>query len=250
MNTLGQPRRGCSLEEIGRGTVRVCVDMRETNQAVKREKHLMPTTDDIVADLNSTTLFSTLDLSSGYHQLELAPESRHISTFSTHDADDGLRRYKHLLFGINAASEIFQNAIEELLTGLPGCKNISNDILIVFGKDQEDHDKNLRGLHVLQRLREYNVRLNKDKCSFSKTEVMFYGHVFSAKGIKPDPKKVEAIKSASPPQNASEVKSLLRMAQILCIPLHSHVCHNHSPTARLDQTRHVMEVRTRGTKSP
>ena len=119
-------------------------------------------------------------------------------------------RYKRLLFGINAASEIFQNAIEELLTGLPGCKNISDDI-IVFGKDQEDHDKNLRG--VLQRLQEYNVRLNKDKCSFSKTEVMFYGHVFSAEGIKPDPKKVEAIKSASPPQNASEVKSLLGMAQ-------------------------------------
>ena len=189
------------------GEVRICVDMREANQAVKREKHLMPTTDDLVADLNGATLFSTLDLSSGYHQLELAPESRHITTFSTHV---GLRRYKRLLFGINAASEIFQNAIEELLTGLPGCKNISDDI-IVFGKDQEDHDKNLRG--VLQRLQEYNVRLNKDKCSFSKTEVMFYGHVFSAEGIKPDPKKVEAIKSASPPQNASEVKSLLGMAQ-------------------------------------
>ena len=107
----------------------------------------MPTTDDLLADLKGATLFSTPDLSSGYHQLELALESRHITTFSTHV---GLRRYKRLLFGMNAALEIFQNAIEELLTGLTDCKNIS-DYIIVFGKDQEDQDKNLRG--VLQRLR-------------------------------------------------------------------------------------------------
>ena len=124
--------------------------MREANKAVKREKHLMPTIDDLVADLNGSTVFTTLDLSSGYHQLELAEESRHITTFSTHL---GLRRYKRLLFGINAASEIFQNTIEELLTGLPGCKKISDDI-IVFGKDQATHDANLR--QVLERLQSHN----------------------------------------------------------------------------------------------
>ena len=71
------------------GQVRICVDMREENKAVKREKHLMPTIDDLLADLNGATVFSKLDVSSGYHQLELAPESRHITTFSTHV---GLRR--------------------------------------------------------------------------------------------------------------------------------------------------------------
>jgi len=53
-----------------------------------------------------------------------------------------------------------------------------------------------------------NLRLNKDKCEFSKSEVSFYGHIFSSSGIKPDPKKVEAIHNASPPQNASDVKSM------------------------------------------
>jgi len=66
------------------GEVRICVEMREENKAIKREKHLMPTIDDLIVDLNGTTHFSTLDLSSGYHQLELAPESRYITTFSTH----------------------------------------------------------------------------------------------------------------------------------------------------------------------
>ena len=87
------------------GEVRICVDMREANRAVKREKHLMPTTDDLIADLDGATVFSKLDLSSGYHQFELSPESRNITTFSTHV---GLRRYKRLLFGINSAAEIFQ----------------------------------------------------------------------------------------------------------------------------------------------
>ena len=189
------------------GEVRICVDMRGPNKAIKREKHLMPTIDDLIADLNGATHFSTLDLSSGYHQLELAPESRYVTTFSTHV---GLRRYKRLPFGVNAASEIFQEAIRELLSGLPGCKNISDDI-IVFGKGQEEHSKNLRG--VLQRLKENNLRLNKDKCEFSKTEIKFYGHIFSSSGLKPDPRKVEAIHKARPPQNHSEVKSLLGMAQ-------------------------------------
>ena len=139
------------------GQVRICVDMREANKVAKQEKHLMPTIDDLVADLNGATVFSKLDLSSGYHQLKLAPESRHITTFSTHV---GLRRYKRLMFGINAASEIFQNAIEEILTGLPGCMNISDDI-IVFGKTQREHDENLRD--VLQRLQQHDVRLNKEK---------------------------------------------------------------------------------------
>ena len=80
----------------------MCADMWEANKAVKREKPLMPTIDDLVAELNGATVFSKLDLLSGYHQLELEPESRNITTFSTHI---GLWRYKRLMFGINAASE-------------------------------------------------------------------------------------------------------------------------------------------------
>ena len=133
----------------------------------------MPTIDDLVADLYGATVFSKLDLSSGYHQLGLTPASRYITTFSTHI---GLRRYKRLMFGINAASEIFQNAIEEILTGLPGCRNISDDI-IVSGKTQKKHDENLRG--VLERLQQHGVRLNKEKCTFSRSEIKFYGQIFS-----------------------------------------------------------------------
>ena len=181
--------------------------MREANKAVKCEKHLMPTIDDLVVYLSGATIFSKLDLSSGYHQIELEPESRHITRFSTHV---GLRRYKRLMFGINAASEIFQNAIEEILTGLTRCKNISDDI-IVFGATTAEHGQNLYG--TLTRLQQHDVRLNKEKCSFSKSEITFYGHIFSSEGLRADPEKIEAITNMSVAENVSEVKSLLGMAQ-------------------------------------
>ena len=63
------------------------------------------------------------------------------------------------MFGINAASEIFQTAVAQLITGLDGCKNVSDDI-IVYGKDQQEHDRNLKA--VLDRLQSHNAKLNKE----------------------------------------------------------------------------------------
>ena len=66
------------------GGVCLCVDMREANKAISRERHLLPTLDEVIHDLNGATVFSKLDLNQGYHELLLHPDSRHISTFSTH----------------------------------------------------------------------------------------------------------------------------------------------------------------------
>ena len=101
--------------------VRLCVDMRMANQAILQERHLTPTVDDIIHDLNGASVFSKLDLNQGYHQLELDPESRYITTFTTHL---GLRRYKRLNFGISSAAEVFQNAIQTALSGLTGVCNM------------------------------------------------------------------------------------------------------------------------------
>ena len=85
----------------------------------------MPTMDDkgvlSCEDLNDSTVFSILDLSNAYHQLELEDSSTHITTFTTHA---GLFRNKRLVFGVNAASELFQKAISDLLSGTPGVKNL------------------------------------------------------------------------------------------------------------------------------
>ena len=102
--------------------VRLCIDSRAINTAIERERHPMPTVEDLIIDLNGAQVFSKIDLNKGYHQLELAEESRYITTFVTHQ---GLFRYKRLCFGINSASEIFQRAISDMLTGIKGVKNIT-----------------------------------------------------------------------------------------------------------------------------
>ena len=78
--------------------------MRKANEAIQRIKHPMPTMVDLIADLNSSNVFSKLNLSNAYYQLELRESSRHTTTFATHAR---LLRYKHLLFGVKAASELF-----------------------------------------------------------------------------------------------------------------------------------------------
>ena len=165
----------------------------------------MPTVDDIISDLNGATTFSKLDLNQGYHQLELTPESRDATTFST---QDGLWRYKRLNFGVSSASEIFQHAIARALSGIDGVKNMSDDI-IVYGKTKAEHDRNLRNVFI--RLRESNITLNRKKCEFNFTELKFYGFIFSDKGMTADPAKVASIIQLEKPTNVSEMKSLLGM---------------------------------------
>ena len=103
--------------------IRICIDMRQANKAIRRERHPQPTLDDIQNRLNGASVFSKLDLRSGYHQLILDEQSRYITTFSTHI---GLWRYKRLNFGISSASEVFQSVIEHVLTGITGAFNISD----------------------------------------------------------------------------------------------------------------------------
>ena len=185
--------------------IRMCVDMWAANTAIERERHITPTVDDIVGQIHGSSVFSKLDLHAGYHQLTLATESWYITIFATHT---GLYRYKRLSFGINAAAEIFQHAISQLLADIPGAINISDDI-IVFGKTQQDHDETLN--RVLNKVSDNNLTLNATKCEFNKASLEFFGSIFSDGGMKPDPKKVEDVQNLAPPTNTRELRSILGM---------------------------------------
>ena len=188
------------------GGVRICVDMREANAAIKRVRHPIPTVEDVSFELNGAKYFSKLDLSQAYHQLELDEASRYITTFSTHV---GLFRYKRLNYGTNAAAEIFQYTLQTQLQGLCGVKNIADDIL-VYGKTRDEHDSNLE--KCLQRLSTKGLRLNQSKCTFLSNTLSFFGQIFSANGTKPDPQRVSDLQNAPIPTNVHDVRSLLGMA--------------------------------------
>ena len=122
------------------GEIRLCVDMRQANQAIMRRRYPIPTIDEVLHTMNGFKVFSKLDLKWGYQQnLELSPESREITTFVT---PDGLFQYKRLLFGVCSASEQNQHEIASALTGIEGVENISDDI-VVHGPDTETHNRRL-----------------------------------------------------------------------------------------------------------
>ena len=188
------------------GNVRLCVDMRMANEAIKRVRHPIPTVEDISLELNGAQWFSKLDLSQAYHQLELDEGSRYITTVSTHV---GLFRYKRLNYGTNAAAEIFQFTLQQQLQGLTGVRHIADDI-IVYGKTREEHDINLD--KCLQRLFDRALRLNQEKCSFLSRTLKFFGQIFSANGTQPDPICVKDLQDAPKPTSVHDVRSLLGMA--------------------------------------
>ena len=122
-----------------KGEIRLCVDMRQTNQAIMWRRYPIPTVFEVLHTMNGSKVFSKLDLKWGYHQLELSPESSEITTFAT---PDGLFRYKPLLFGVCSASEQYQHEIASALAGIEGVENVSDDI-VVHGPDTETHNRRL-----------------------------------------------------------------------------------------------------------
>ena len=191
----------------GDGDIRVCVDMRRANEAIIRERHPIPTVEELLHDLNGSTVFSKIDLKWGFHQILLSEDSRHITTFVTHR---GLYRYKRLMFGVTSAPEKYQQIVRDVLRGCPGVANIADD-LIIHGKGIEEHDRCL--FTVLDRLSEVGLTVNGEKCEFRLSKLTFFGHELTSDGVNPSEEKVAAIRDARPPKDASEVRSFMGLVQ-------------------------------------
>ena len=183
--------------------VRICVDMRRANEAILREKLPIPTVEEVLEELNGSTVFSKLDMNMGFHQIELDEASRDITTFAVADS---LYRYKRLSFGINSAPEKYQHVIRQTISGCPGASNIADDI-VVHGKDVKEHNENL--LKLLKRLEERNLTLNKDKCLIGMDKIVFMGLLLNKYGVGPTEEKVRAVKDAKAPSTTAEVRSFL-----------------------------------------
>lgn len=121
------------------GEPRLCLDLRRVNEAVLRERHPMPTVDDFLARLGKGKCWSKLDIKEAFLQIELAPESRDVTTFIT---SKGLYRFKRLPFGLVTAPELFQKTMDQILTGCEGTYWYLDDVF-VEGRDREEHDKRL-----------------------------------------------------------------------------------------------------------
>lgn len=185
------------------GELRLCVDMRRANNAIMRENHPLPTMDKLLPKINKAKFFTKLDVKNAFHQVEIHPDSRHITTFIT---PNGLYRYKRLMFGITCAPELFQKILERMLIQCGGVINFIDDIL-VYGDNEQEHDTRLN--KVLQTLKDNNVLLNEAKCIFKTQSVDFLGHHLEPNGITPLNKYVKSIMDFRVPKTIEELQSFL-----------------------------------------
>ena len=181
----------------GEDQIRLCVAMRAANKAITRTRYPTPTVDDLMMiKLKGANVFTKLDLTSAFYQLELTPDSRMITAFQT---DTRIKRFKHLIFGANSAPEELQHALRSIIADIENVVNIADDLLI-FAADDNEHDMTLK--KVLHRFEEKGLTLNLRKCVFNQNELKFYGYIFSGDGMKPNPSKVEEIQNTPVPKDA------------------------------------------------
>ena len=191
------------------GKIRICLDPKDLNKAVRRPKYQMSTLEEVLPKLSKAKVFTTLDAKDGFYQISLDERSSKLTTFWT---PFGRFRYLRMPFGVNAAPEEFECKLHEQLGDLDGVEILRDDILVTGTGDtieeaNADHDANL--LALLQRARKVHLKFNSKKLNLRKPEVKYMGHVLSTEGLKPNPDKIQAVSKMPKPTCKQETLSLL-----------------------------------------
>ncbi|UYV67564.1 hypothetical protein LAZ67_5001228 [Cordylochernes scorpioides] len=187
------------------GTWRFCVDYRRLNKITKKDVYPLPRIDDALDSLAGSSYFSTMDLRSGYWQIEVDEKDREKTAFIT---PDGLYEFQVMPFGLCNAPATFERMIDSVLGSLKWnmCLCYLDDI-VVYAPTFEEHLRRLQ--LVLSCIQKAGLSLNHKKCLFGSRRIKILGHLVDANGIHPDPDKVEAVSKFPRPRNISELKSFL-----------------------------------------
>ena len=154
--------------------------------------------------LGGSSVFSTIDLRSGYYHVGLTRESRPKSAFVI---PMGKWQFKRMPFGLSQAPAYFQLLIDKVLTGCSEFTMGYLDDIIIFSKSEEEHLQHLE--KIFRRLQEFGLKMKKEKCAFFKKHIQYLGHLVSKEGFEPLPEKLEAIRKMPAPKNSKEVKQFL-----------------------------------------
>ena len=190
------------------GSKRLCLDYRKLNMLSRKDAYPLPRIDDSLDALGGAKFFSTLDLASGYWQVEMDEDARDKSAFST---PSGLYAWNVLPFGLCNAPSTFERLMERVLAGLRWeTLLVYLDDVIVFGSSIQESVERLEA--VLIRLRMAGLKLKPSKCNLFQKRVCYLGHVVSEEGIHTDPAKIESVKSWPRPVTTTQVRSFLGLA--------------------------------------
>jgi hypothetical protein len=203
----------------GEKKFRMVVDYRKLNDVTLDDKYPIPNISDIFDKLGKSIYFTTLDLASGYHQIEVDELDRPKTAFST---EFGHYEFSTMPFGLRTAPAIFQRAMDNILRGLQGTQCLVYlDDIIIFSSTLEEHVTKLRKIFTV--LRRANLKVQLDKSEFLRKSVLYLGHTITKEGLKPNDDKIKAVLEYPMPKNQKEIKSLLRSCRILS-PFHKRLC--------------------------
>lgn len=192
------------MDASGEVKYRMVIDYRRLNDITIDDKYPLPNINDLLDKLGKSTYFSTIDLASGYHQIEVEKADRQKTAFTA----NGHYEFKRMPFGLKTAPATFQRTMDNVLRGLQGlhCMVYLDDV-IVFSTSLEEHIRKLR--LIFDRLRLNNLKIQLDKTEFLRKEVLYLGHVITEHGLKPNNDKIEAVLKFPLPKTTTEIKSFL-----------------------------------------
>ncbi|KAL0543549.1 hypothetical protein IC582_018647 [Cucumis melo] len=190
------------------GSMRLCIDYRELNKVTVKKRYPLPRIDDLFDQLQGATVFSKVDLRSGYHQVRIKEEDVPKTAFRS--------RYGHyefivMSFGLTNAPAVFMDLMNRVFREfLDTFVIVFIDDILIYSKTEAEHEEHLR--MVLQTLRDNKLYAKFSKCEFWLKQVSFLGHVVSKAGVSVDPAKIEAVTGWTRPSTVSEVRSFLGLA--------------------------------------
>ncbi|KAL0556809.1 hypothetical protein IC582_005326 [Cucumis melo] len=190
------------------GSMRLCIDYRELNKVTVKNRYPLPRIDDLFDQLQGATVFSKIDLRSGYHQLRIKDGDVPKTAFRS--------RYGHyefivMSFGFTNAPAVFMDLMNRVFREfLDTFVIVFIDDILIYSKTEAEHEEHLR--IVLQTLRDNKLYAKFSKCEFWLKQVSFLGHVVSKAGVSVDPAKIEAVTGWTRPSTVSEVRSFLGLA--------------------------------------
>lgn len=190
------------------GSWRFCVDYRKLNSVTHKDAFPLPRIEETLTSMTRAEWFSTLDLASGYWQVEVDPRDREKTAFTT---PLGLFEFQRMPFGLCNAPATFQRLMQQCLSGqITESLLVYLDDIIVYSPDFATHLKHLD--EVFERLWRHGLKLRPDKCKLFHRQVKFLGHVVDTKGVQPDPEKVTAVTDWPVPTTAKQLKAFLGLA--------------------------------------